>query len=616
MTYTDSAAGGLMAGLELRLLGSPEIVRDGVPAPAAARPQGVGGARVPRAGGPAGAARPPGGLVFGDAERPARRAALDARAAAPRARRARARSPATRWRSASRRARASTSTRSPTTTPTRRSPAASSWRGSRPDAGPVFDAWLLVERRRLAGACESVLHDAAHAALAAGRPLDGAGARVPRARAQRVRRERPRAAGALPRARRASAPPRASTPRACEVLFRRELGRAPDPRVRARRGDGRARRPGAVGDRAAALGQLEAGRAARRRRRGRARASPACATPAPRRAAVGDPALLARALAALGVALVHSVRGRDEEGAARPARGARARRGGRRPRGRGEGLPRARLRRGPGRPRRVRGPLAAARRRARRSTTASAPPCSACAAWRSRTARTTSAAIALLRESVAIARGCGDERRAAWSLAHPRPRAARCAASSAPPRRRSTSALALVARDRLGRLPAVPGGGARRGRAAPGRPGARGRAARPRVRARLPARRPVLGGDRRPRCAGSCTRPRATARPRSRWLRDAASRAVRVADPYVWIHAYCLDALAGRGDRGRRARRARARRPCSRRSPRAPTCASSSSAPRCTARALGDPAGVASARLLAEAIDNPDAATRELAAAA
>ena len=41
-------------------------------------------------------------------------------------------------------------------------------------AGAVFDAWLLVERRRLAGACEAVLRDAALRALASGAPLDAA----------------------------------------------------------------------------------------------------------------------------------------------------------------------------------------------------------------------------------------------------------------------------------------------------------------------------------------------------------------------------------------------------------------------------------------------------------
>jgi hypothetical protein len=46
--------------------------------------------------------------------------------------------------------------------------------GVDPEAGPVFDAWLLVERRRSAGVCEAVLRDAALAALAAGRALDAA----------------------------------------------------------------------------------------------------------------------------------------------------------------------------------------------------------------------------------------------------------------------------------------------------------------------------------------------------------------------------------------------------------------------------------------------------------
>ncbi len=41
-------------------------------------------------------------------------------------------------------------------------------------AGPVFDAWLLVERRRMAGMCEAVLREASLGALAAGAPLDAA----------------------------------------------------------------------------------------------------------------------------------------------------------------------------------------------------------------------------------------------------------------------------------------------------------------------------------------------------------------------------------------------------------------------------------------------------------
>ena len=32
-----------------------------------------------------------------------------------------------------------------------------------------------------------------------------------------------------------------------------------------------------------------------------------------------------------------------------------------------------------------------------------------------------------------------------------------------------------------------------------------------------------------------------------RWLDDARTRCMRVADAYLWVHAYCLDALCGVG---------------------------------------------------------------------
>jgi tetratricopeptide (TPR) repeat protein len=102
---------------------------------------------------------------------------------------------------------------------------------------------------------------------------------------------------------------------ACEVLFRRELGRAPDPRVR------RAAEPGelggspATGDRAAAVVRLRAGLTAPAA--GAAEPGVACLRMACAEArAHGDQGVLARTLAELGVALVHAVRGRDEEGAA------------------------------------------------------------------------------------------------------------------------------------------------------------------------------------------------------------------------------------------------------------------------------------------------------------
>ena len=367
----------------------------------------------------------------------------------------------------------------------------------------------------------------------------------------------------------------------------------------------RARR--AVGDRAAALGQLEAGRAALDA--GAVEPGVACLRQACAEArAVGDPALLARVLATLGVALVHAVRGRDEEGAAvlhealalaeehgerdvaakvcrelgyvevQAGRGVSA----------GRWLMRAselvRRRRGA-----RRGP-----RRARHGALA--------------TARTTPPAIRLLESSVAIARGCGDERRAAWSLAI-LGRAHLSAASSRRRRRSLEGSLALVRA--TGWIAFQPFPEALRAEVAlrRGDTAHAAAAARARVAARLPPGRPLLGGRRRPRPGGSCTPPRGETTAALARLREAAIRAVRVADPYVWIHAYCLDALAGveieagapeapatvalleslaARDRHARVRGARALHRA----------------------ALGDGAALDSARLLAEAIDNPDAARR------
>jgi len=106
-----------------------------------------------------------------------------------------------------------------------------------------------------------VLRDAALRALAAGVPLDGA-ALASRALALNAFDESAHellvrclaGAGDVGAARHHA--------NACEVLFRRELGRAPDPRVRRAAEEHGAESPPAVGDRAAAMGQLEAGRAA------------------------------------------------------------------------------------------------------------------------------------------------------------------------------------------------------------------------------------------------------------------------------------------------------------------------------------------------------------------
>ena len=70
--------------------------------------------------------------------------------------------------------------------------------GTDPGAGPEFDVWLLLERRHLAGVCEAVVRDAALRALAAGSPLDAAALASRAVTLEPVRRRRPRAARPVP----------------------------------------------------------------------------------------------------------------------------------------------------------------------------------------------------------------------------------------------------------------------------------------------------------------------------------------------------------------------------------------------------------------------------------
>ncbi len=180
-----------------------------------------------------------------------------------------------------------------------------------PGAGSEFEAWLLVERRRYAGLCEAVLRDAALAALAAGAPLDGAALA---SRALGINPFDDATHELLVRclARAGDAGAAREHADACERQFRRELGRAPDPGVR--RAVEREPQVPAGADRAAAVGQLDAGRAAVAA--GAIEPGIAVLRQASAEArGVGDPALLARSLAALGSALVHLLRGSDEEGA-------------------------------------------------------------------------------------------------------------------------------------------------------------------------------------------------------------------------------------------------------------------------------------------------------------
>lgn len=181
------------------------------------------------------------------------------------------------------------------------------------DASPAFQFWLDAERRHLQAASEAVLQDAARARLAQG------DAALAVADATRLVELTPldenahvllilalRGAGEHEEA--------ATQARACAKLLQRELGVDPGPALAAALdtpslGASSPASSAAVatrvdaGESAVAAGVLAAGLDTLRRAVWDARA-------------VGDPHLLARALVALGSALVHAARGTDEEGAA------------------------------------------------------------------------------------------------------------------------------------------------------------------------------------------------------------------------------------------------------------------------------------------------------------
>ena len=179
---------------------------------------------------------------------------------------------------------------------------------------PAFEVWLAAERRHLQAATEAVLREAALARMAAGATAEAA------TLAGRLVRHNPldenyqallvrslAACGDGVGAARQAA--------ACRELFERELGVQPgatlDAALRTATATPTARP--ATG-RAAALAQLEAGEAAIGA--GALDAGLQCLRRAIVEAdATGDAALRARARVALGGALVHAARGRDEEGA-------------------------------------------------------------------------------------------------------------------------------------------------------------------------------------------------------------------------------------------------------------------------------------------------------------
>lgn len=478
--------------------------------------------------------------------------------------------------------------------------------GIDPGGDGVFASWLTVERRRLAGICEGVLHDAALRALAGGSPRKAA------TLASRALELSPYdetlhelLVRCLARGGDIGAARHHAT--ACEVSFRRELGRRPDARIR-RAAEEDPAGAGAVGDRTAALALLSAGEIAL----GAGAVEPGVATlrsACAEARAIGEPELLSQVLVTLGSALVHAVRGRDEEGAAL-LHEALALAGG----GRATALIAARelgyvdVQAGhPG----------AAGRWLQRATGLVRTDDERAAVLGVRGMALSDrayydAALRLLDESVSAAEHAGSEYQVAWSLA--------------------ILGRALLLRDQLeeavdaldrslrlvranGWIALQPLPEALRGEVAL-RQGDLDQAGALLDHAFSlgchigdPCWEAFAARGRGLSYAAAGQRPLALD-----WLRDATARATRVPDSYVWAHAYCLDALAGAlvdGD-------AEEAQPVVELLER---IAAHGDMRELVVRAalhrerLGDPSGAATARLLGEAIDNPRLQQELMAAA-
>lgn len=177
-----------------------------------------------------------------------------------------------------------------------------------------FESWLLVQRHRVSAAVEALLRQTAVSALAGGRAAEAvpfASLAVGRNPLDEGNHE------LLVRSLAASGDRMAALRQvaACEDLLHRELGVTASPALR----DAAAAAPVSaivppIGGAAAVTSQLEAGRAAIGA--GVVDAGVQCLRRAVAEATrLGDAALEGQALAALGGALVHATRGRDEEGA-------------------------------------------------------------------------------------------------------------------------------------------------------------------------------------------------------------------------------------------------------------------------------------------------------------
>jgi DNA-binding SARP family transcriptional activator len=182
-------------------------------------------------------------------------------------------------------------------------------------SSPAFEIWLLTERRHLGATAEAVLREAALARLGAG---DARAAADLAARLVQLNPLDENFQTLLVRSLAAAGDGFAAARQVvrCTELFRRELEIEPSPALAAATQTAAASpTAGPLKGPAAARAQLEAGQAAIKA--GAVDAGLQCL----RRAVVdardaGDPALQTDVLVALGSALIHAVRGHDEEAAA------------------------------------------------------------------------------------------------------------------------------------------------------------------------------------------------------------------------------------------------------------------------------------------------------------
>jgi DNA-binding SARP family transcriptional activator len=177
---------------------------------------------------------------------------------------------------------------------------------------PEFESWLLVERRRIAGEIEARLRQQAITSLATGRAADA----IPFAAKAVAANPHEQGNHELLIRSLAQSGDRAGALRQvalCEELFRKDLGVEVTESLREAVSVGAESGP-PLSSRAAAVSQLQAGRAALVA--GAVDAGIFCLRQASAAAVrCNDKTLQARALAALGGALVHAIRGHDEEGA-------------------------------------------------------------------------------------------------------------------------------------------------------------------------------------------------------------------------------------------------------------------------------------------------------------